>query len=312
MPQMIIAVLGFAFGVLVSDAISPFFSIPIAAFGFFAPRSFRSAIVGCLVGLIRPHFVGPESQIFGWLADIPVFDILRTYLQDFYVRILGAETGGLVTSLVFGAQAANLSVALKEAFRIAGVIHLLVASGAQVGILAGVIVTLADKLYFSPRTSFILSTIFLIVYAGVAGGSPPILRATIMGIILLGGRLFGRERDGFIALFAAAGLLLFIDPSLLWDVGFQLTFAATFSLLTLTPALQEKLEKRLWTPLAIGISISLPPLLFTIPLTAYHFNEISLVAIFTNFIVLPFIQVFTVLLFAPESRQALKFLVSFI
>ena len=81
------------------------------------------------------------------------------------------------------------------------------------------------------RRAFYIIVIGLLAYAVLVGGSASVVRATIMGILLLWADHFGRPYAAPNALFASGLVMTFIDPNTLFDVGFQLSFMATLGLM---------------------------------------------------------------------------------
>ena len=136
------------------------------------------------------------------------------------------------------------------------------------------------------------------IYTVLVGPSPSVLRAAIMGCFALIARQLGRQ-TGINTLAVTAGVMAGFDPNILWDPGFQLSFAATLGLVLYAEPLQtwftNLLARRLPLPTARGIAgpvgsyllFTLAAQVMTLPIIAYHFQRISLVAILANPVVLP-------------------------
>jgi competence protein ComEC len=187
---------------------------------------------------------------------------------------------------------------VQQAFRDTGTAHIVAISGFNIAILAGLFVLLLGRLL--PRSPAILVAILLIgAYTVLVGGSPPVVRAAIMGAAGLFGGLIGRRQAGANSLaFTAAGMCLF-DPWLPWDPSFQLSFMATLGLVLYADPLQRwatgLLESRLpaqkarqiAAPLAEYLLFTLAAQVTTLPVIAYHFGRLSLSALLANPLVLP-------------------------
>ena len=176
---------------------------------------------------------------------------------------------------------------LRRRFSTAGVAHLLAVSGFHVGLVSGV---LALLLGFLPPTTpcrlFRCGLMILVAwaYAAVSGLSAPAVRAATMLTIYLIGVALRRTPDPYNTLFASALLMLFVDPFSLFDVGFQLTFAAVLFILLLAPRIARLLYvERRWIAIPWRlVAVSLAAQVGTFPLCCYYFGRISLVFLFAN------------------------------
>ena len=119
------------------------------------------------------------------------------------------------------------------AFRNSGSLHILAVSGLHVGLIAGVFFLCFSRL--PTKITCVLTILAVILYAGIIGFRPSVLRASTMVILFLFGSIIDRDVDRFNLLAVAALLLLLINPAQLWDVGFQLSFAAVASILYFIP-----------------------------------------------------------------------------
>ena len=227
-----------------------------------------------------------SSRLEKWRAAI-----LRRYEYSF--RNLRASypaaNAQLLAALVWGEGGLQqpLPRQTRDRFRAAGMSHVLVASGTQVAFFAGILILLS-RVVGSRRWSWILVLPPLLIYALLAGGSDSIWRATVAGICVALALSCGRDVDG-LSLWSLALLVLFaLDPMQLQNIGFQLSFGATWGLLVLSPVIKRVLEKRFrrgaMTQLA---ALSLAAQMATTPILLYHFGRVSLVAIGTNFVAVP-------------------------
>jgi ComEC/Rec2-related protein len=152
----------------------------------------------------------------------------------------------------------GLSPEADEAFRRAGVFHILAVSGFNVALLASSIFFVLSALGVPRRTTAVAAGAALAGFALVVGGQASVLRATVMGLLLLAATLLDRESQLLNALALAALLLLAWRPGDLWDPGFQLSFAATAGIVYLTPAITAWLADRGWpASLATAVAVSM-------------------------------------------------------
>lgn len=175
---------------------------------------------------------------------------------------------------------------LKEIFSEAGIMHILAVSGLHVGIVAMALMALLGLLRLPKKLKLFILILILIIYASITGFRPSVLRATIMFILLISGKIINRSRNLNISLFFAAFLILLFNPLILYDAGFLLSFIVTFSIINLSPIGQELFSKIvIWikNPLAISMAAWIGIL----PLSAYFFTKVSIIALISNIFIIP-------------------------
>ncbi|MCI0475947.1 MAG: ComEC/Rec2 family competence protein, partial [Anaerolineales bacterium] len=145
----------------------------------------------------------------------------------------------------------------------------------------------------------ILIILFLLLYTLLVGASPSVVRACIMGSIVLIAYAFGRQSLAINALALSAFIMTLLNPYVLWDVGFQLSFLATVGLLIYAPRLQNRLEG--WLKKRVGdararrvleffkdaVIVTAAAFLVTAPLIIVYFHRVSIIGFLTNFLILP-------------------------
>lgn len=129
----------------------------------------------------------------------------------------------------------ELSPDILDAFRNSGSIHILAVSGLHVGLIATVCFFGFSLLRLPRKATDLLTIAAVILYACLVGFRPSVFRASLMAVIFLISRIIERDRDLFNLLAFAALVLLLINPAQLWDIGFQLSFAAVASIVYLMP-----------------------------------------------------------------------------
>ncbi len=207
----------------------------------------------------------------------------------------------LFGGILFGMKGSPVPDEVKSRYQKAGVVHILVASGQQVSILIGVSLLLLSFMRLPMPAVFIITSFITWSFAAMAGFGASITRSAIMGQLMIAGRSFDREGDFLNSLCLAALILLIIDPNNLFDIGFQLSFLATWSLVYAVPVINEKLSKRLPLFLSGPVSVACAPILATSPITAYNFSQLNPVAFLSNLIVVPAAELLTVLGFASTA-----------
>jgi competence protein ComEC len=167
-----------------------------------------------------------------WRAHAAV-DALRMRLLAGLSVGLPPDQAALFGSLVLGGGAAPVPEATEQAFRRLGLSHLLAASGAQVGIIAGLLYGLARVLRAPPWLAAIATAPWLGLYLLLTGAPPSMVRATLMGLLGLLGLALERRAIPFAALYLTAIAMLIADPACLFDVGWQFSLLATYGLMRL-------------------------------------------------------------------------------
>ena len=211
---------------------------------------------------------------------------LRKRIIQSQVRFLGSPAGTLLSSMVLGRRAVDLPYDIRDLFVEAGLAHVLAASGFHVSLLLGVVLTLTRQ--FSERTKLVAGLSTLILYVGLTGVQPSVMRAAIMGVGALVGLVTERKVRRLPFLLLTATLLLLFNPLWIFDLGFQLSFLATLGLIVTLPALQKRLD---WLPPAIATLVAIPiaASVWTLPLISYVFNTVVTYSIPVNILTAPLV-----------------------
>ncbi len=265
-------------------------------------------------GIYATAFLGDDSALelidrrpsAGWLTR------WRRGVGSLIDEHLAGDDRALLRALIIG-DTAGLSRPLQQEFTTAGVNHVLSISGLHVGMVAtfGYVVwrwLLARSRWLLlrahvPKLAVAASVIPVLLYAGIAGSSTAMLRSLIMVLIFLGAVLVDRERDLIVSLAAAALLIAVLWPGAPLDISFQLSFMAVLSLVLALerfwPWWRQWEERhlvrlrhgpiRFARPVAAYLAVSCAAFAGTAPLAAFHFNQLSLVALLANAVVVPLI-----------------------
>jgi competence protein ComEC len=192
---------------------------------------------------------------------------------------------GLVLAMVLGDRS-GVDDDTAEAFRVAGTYHVLALSGAQVALLAGLLLLLARRLDLPPLSAAAFVTASVALYACFVGGDVPVVRATVMAGVLLLGRGLDLDADLLNLLGLAAGALLVAQPSRIGDVGFQLSFGATAAILALALPLAARV-RRLPLRLDLALVVSFGVQAALAPLLLHHFQRLAPAALLLNLAAAP-------------------------
>lgn len=180
----------------------------------------------------------------------------------------------------------SLGDELLQKFRETGVAHIVVLSGYNIAVVAGIISWVVMFLPFSLR--LIVSALGIVLFAMMVGGGATVVRATVMALVVILARVLGREGDALRALVLAGGLMVFANPMiLLHDVSFQLSFLATLALITLVPVVEQYFGFISWRMLREIVATTFATQIFVFPLILYHMGSVSLVGFVSNIFILP-------------------------
>ena len=230
-------------------------------------------------------------------ANRPWIQALEKNLADNMSHGLSAETGALLRGIMLG-EKTEISRAVKEMFSNTGVMHILAVSGMNVGMVAVFFFFIFTRIFRLHRKPASLILILVVILFGqVTGSQASVNRAVVMAIVGLVAVILERDRDMLNSLCLAALLLLAYDPRNLFDIGFQLSFAATLGIILFTPRIQEWL-KSTGKIISSTVAVTLGAQLAVTPLIIYYFHKFSLVSPLANLAVVPLVGVITVIGFS--------------
>ncbi len=245
-------------------------------------------------------------------AEINPLIRLSLYLRDRIISMvdlsLPAEQAGLLKGLVIG-ERSGLSEDVKQNFNDSGLTHILCVSGANVAYIAGACIFLLGILKVGQPYSNLITMAVLVLFVLITGSSPPVVRAGIMGIMLLSAGVFGRKSDALNSISAACLAILLFNPLCIYDIGFQLSFAGTTGIVLFYKTLVNSLS---FLPRIINevLSVSLAAQFAVNPIVAFYFNKISLVAIITNIVVVPVTGIVTIIGFIMSLAGQVSIFIS--
>ena len=241
---------------------------------------------GCFAGLRGQtiEFLHPSDRAWGWW-------MIRQKIIRSQIDWLGSPEGQLVSSMVLGSRVVDLPFDIKDQFTRIGLSHALAASGFQVSLILGVVLALVKR--FSTRLQAGAGAAAILIFLGLTGLEPSVLRAVIMGLGLLVGLLMKRSVKPLGGLLLAAIILLIVNPTWIWDLGFQLSFLATMGLQITAPTLVKWLD---WMPniFASMIAVPIAAYIWTLPLQLYAFGVLSPYSIPVNVMVTPLISIISI------------------
>ncbi len=240
---------------------------------------------GVFAGLSgRQISIRNEERPWGWWK-------VRERIVRSQVSSLGVPEGPLVSAMVLGSKAVDLPYDTRDAFVQTGLAHGLAASGFQTSLILSIVLGLTQRA--KRGTQFTVGSFALLAFICLTGFQPAILRAGVMGFGALIALLLQRKVNQLGSLLVAATILLIVNPSWIWDLGFQLSFLATLGLLVTAPALTKRLG---WLPPALAslISVPLAAIIWTLPLQLNVFGVAPTYSLIMNILSTPLISVISI------------------
>ena len=230
------------------------------------------------------HVFGEKKSIGSVLSD------LRNKISARIENNIEGESGSLMSALLLG-KSDSLDSSVKFDFRRLGISHMLALSGMHLSIMMSVVGVFLSKLNISKKFKKIILVLLAFIYVAISGFSGSILRAAFMFFMASLSFFTRRENDSYTSLFFAVALIILIQPNAVNDIGLWLSFLATFGILVYYELFAEKLKvkhktraKRILRYISISLWVSFFAFLFTLPVTALLFGEISIMTPVSNLI----------------------------
>ncbi len=216
-------------------------------------------------------------------------DRLHAWLERDSALGLTGERRAVLEAVVLG-QTQGIDDSLLARFRASGLYHVLAVDGLKVAAVAGGSAALVLWLGFGRIAAELVALLALAGYVLAVGERPSVIRAAIAGALGSIAWITARERDRWHALLVGAVLLLAWNPMFVFDVGFQLSFAAVASIFVVSPRVVRALEGYpvpRWLAQLIGVSTACG--LATAPITWLQFKQVSLVTVPANVVGVPIV-----------------------
>lgn len=211
-----------------------------------------------------------------------ILSIHSNYLDSPNLEILGG--------IVFGDDAVSPPENIKQSFVNSGLLHILAASGMNVAFIYSFFFLILRLVRVPFKFNIGLCMLAVIIYVFMTGLGASVVRAALMLLFVLVGKLIDRDANSISLLSFVAFLMLIYNPMYINDVGFQLSFVVTFGLLVMTPYLLK--SKNRFINWIIGtIAIPVIAQLWVIPIQIFYFNNISVYSVFANIMSVPILSV---------------------
>lgn len=204
---------------------------------------------------------------------------VRQRIINIFQNSLDQKSAGLMLGIVFGIKT-NLPQDFSDQIKIAGVTHVIAASGMNVTMVCAFLFYLFS-VFLKRQWAIAFAISGILIYSIISGFQASIIRAAIMGIIAFSAQALGRQQHGTNSLIITGFIMLFAFPQFLFDSGFQLSFASTLGLLYL-PQLFKKFENSLTSDLITTLSAQIS----TLPILLTSFGNYSIFSVLVNALIL--------------------------
>lgn len=199
-------------------------------------------------------------------------------------KALPEPESALARGILLGSRGA-IPADLTDDLNRAGISHLIAISGYNVTLVAAFIVATLAWL-IGRRQALVVAMLFVPLFAVFVGGGGSVLRAAVMGEVMLGASLAGRPGSALNAVVLAGAVLTVLRPAIIQDVSFQMSFAATVGIVVASRPMKERLEAVLThfvppvaAPLAESTAVTMAASLAVLPVMAAIFGRVSFVAL---------------------------------
>ena len=241
-------------------------------------------------GVYQASILRPEIQSVDRYSQSNIFLIFRNQFAKRVKDYIPSPESGLALGYLLG-QKSGVDQKIQEALRTVGLTHIIVASGAHLGVL----INLARKSFgkLSRFASFLGAALLMVLFISITGLSPSMLRAGLVTIFSLTCWYFGRKIQPTRLILIVAAITLIYNPFYLIDLAWLLSFASFIGILILSPTISKFFYGKSRQPnyiFSILIS-SFSAALLCIPIMIYYFGQFSIISIIANLLILPTISI---------------------
>lgn len=226
----------------------------------------------------------------------------KEYALNTLYRLWPDPEASLLAGILLGDES-GIPEKVDKAFRDTGTSHIIVISGFNITIIAGLLMGVFSRVFgegqFGVRRAAVVALLGIAVYTILVGADAAVVRAAIMGGSAVFATLVGRRQDGLNTLAVVAAVMAIFNPRVLWNVSFQLSFAATLGLVLYAELLKDAFERlasrfvtvetaQKWSlPVGEYFLFTLAAQVLVLPIIVYYFQRVSLSSLIANPLILP-------------------------
>lgn len=264
-------------------------------------------------GIFHSAYVPSENWIIAKRdSSFNLYRYAETYKQkliEIFYKYLSPQNAGMAAGLCLG-DTAGIDTNTKKDFSATGVSHILSVSGMHVGL---IYIALCKMLSFmatfpsGKRLKHLIIISAVWAYAFLCGMPAPAIRSAAMATIIVGAQLSERKAYGLNTLAFSCFCMLAYNPSYLFDIGFQLSYAAVAGIMTIGKSMTESIQpenrflRTIWEMTAISVAAQAA----TLPFCLYYFSQFPNYFLIANFLIGP---ASTLLIYSAITLLALSFI----
>ncbi|MGH2648151.1 MAG: ComEC/Rec2 family competence protein, partial [Ginsengibacter sp.] len=220
-----------------------------------------------------------------------IFKTRQSIINILNQNIPGNDEAALAKALLIGYKV-DLDKDLVQAYSNVGVVHLIAISGLHLALIYALLIWITARIPFAKKSKYVRLAIILFClwfFSFLTGASASVLRSAVMFSFIAAGVTFNKKASIYNSLASSAFVLLCIDPFMLWDVGFQLSYYAVSGIVISQRYIynwfyfHNKLLRSIWQL----VSVSLSAQLFTFPICIYYFHQFPLLFLLSNLVAIP-------------------------
>lgn len=253
-----------------------------------------------MISDIRVLSRGSDENLFSVYRWLYILSKASNYMGSVIDKHLIPTQSKLVAGILFGTRE-NIPIILYQNLINTGTIHIITASGYNITIIAGFVISVLSKL-LSRKKAIFFAIISIVLFVAVSGGGEAVTRVAIMGVIAFLAQYFGKLYTALYSLVLIVVIMLFFKPSLVSSISFQLSVSSTLGILLVGNKLNtfgnkmiegesllnfkyENIKSVLLT-IYYDLSTTFSATIATLPIILIHFDRVSMVTLVVNMLVL--------------------------
>ncbi len=239
-----------------------------------------------------------------------LFDVKDSFISKMQ-SVLDSKDTALMSGILLGAQD-SIPKNTKEDFQKSGLTHILVLSGYNITIV-GVAVSWIFLIWFSKFISLGFGAFAIVLFALLSGGGASTVRATVMALIAMLGKVLGRENDAVRVLFIVGFLMILINPfTIVYDPSFHLSFLATLGMILFSNKIELKTMFIKNAKLREIFATTIATQLLVAPYFLWSMGKVSIISFISNIFVLPIVPLTMLLGFITGVSGFFSFYIAYI
>jgi len=211
---------------------------------------------------------------------------LRNKIIETINKIVQKNTRGLLAGILIG-ETGEISNTMEEEFRNSSLSHIIAISGSHITyIIMGISYVLVSS-KISKRITYIITILALILFMFLTNFSPSVVRACIMGIIMLFSKIFYRKLDVLTSIALSLVILLIDNPFSINDIGLKLSYLGTIGIIALNKPILDFIKRYIKKQIAEILSVTISAQIIILPIMMLQFNNISTIFLISNLLAVP-------------------------